>query len=610
MLERKRYRRQPFLVHAILAASLLLVALAARPAAAQQRSGTPTPLPLYALPDPRGRLASSNTIALSRDNRTLVAANMLNNTISIVLPTQRQLVAEIAVGQDPRSVALTDDGALAVVTNRQDGTLSLVDIIAQEVVATIPLDGVFPYAVVIGNNNLAYVSLQASDQIAVVDLAARQVVGRISTPDFPTGLALWEDFLYVTHFWSGDVSLVYLPQGRVVDTASTGVDTGLSQAVELDVTRGIAYLPQTRSNAQNTNLTFDTVVFPVVNTMDLRGLSLERGSRINLDAIDRPVNMPFALALDRFQNRLYIANAGSNNVTVYDLGKNETRGTIEVDSNPRGILLNRDNTLLFIHNALEGTLTVAQTGSLEVIDELPISNLTIPVDILLGAQYFYTAANPRLSADNWVSCGNCHFDGLSDGRVWRGFADGPRNTPVLYGLKETAPYNWSGTWDELHDVELKIRSLQAGTGLIEGAAVNPPLGDPHAGLSLDLDILASYLASLNGPASPAAADPALVERGAAVFAERGCADCHAGAAATNQGKNDVGTGGAPPEKQGSEFDVPSLRWLWLSAPYFHDGRAATLSDVFMLPGKHQLVFTVPMEDIHALERYLLTLPAP
>lgn len=607
MPERKRCHRLRPLQWFTLAFALLLTGLATPPAAAQQRGGTPTPLPLYALPDPRGRFATSNTIALSRDNRTLVAANMLNNTVSIILPTQRQLVAEIAVGQDPRSVALTDDGALAVVTNRQDGTLSLVDIAARAVTAVIPLGGIFPYAVVIGDNNLAYVSLQGSSQIAVVDLTARQVIERVPTPDFPTGLALWEDFLYVTHFWSGDISLVYLPQGRVVDTASTGVDTGLSQAVELDVTRGIAYLPQTRSNAQNTNLTFDTIVFPVINSMDLRGLSLERRSRINLDTVAQPVNMPFALALDRFQNRMYIANAGSNNVIVYDLGSGQTRGIIEVDSNPRGILLNRDNTLLFVHNALEGTLSVVQTSNLEIIDELPISNLTIPVDILLGAQYFYTAANPRLSADNWVSCGNCHFDGLSDGRVWRGFADGPRNTPVLYGVQETPPYNWSGTWDELQDVELKIRSLQAGTGLIEGQNLNPPLGDPHAGLSLDLDILASYLASLRGPASLPPDDSALVERGAAVFAERGCTDCHTGAAATNRGRSDVGTGDDSPD---GAFDVPSLRWLWLSAPYLHDGRAQTLLDVFTLPGAHQLIYNVPMEDIHALTAYLMTLPTP
>lgn len=55
------------------------------PAAAQTE---PTPLPLYALPDPRSELLDFQQYAgaLAPDNRTLVAANMLNNSISIVRP--------------------------------------------------------------------------------------------------------------------------------------------------------------------------------------------------------------------------------------------------------------------------------------------------------------------------------------------------------------------------------------------------------------------------------------------------------------------------------------------------------------------------------------------
>jgi cytochrome c peroxidase len=134
------------------------------------------------------------------------------------------------------------------------------------------------------------------------------------------------------------------------------------------------------------------------------------------------------------------------------------------------------------------------------------------------------------------------------------------------------------------------------------------LGDPHAGVSLDLDILTSYLAGLTAPTSPQAADTAQVERGRAVFEERGCGECHTLPLGTDLKQYDVGTGGDPLERAGAAFDVPSLRWLWLSAPYFHDGRAQTLQDVFLLPGEHQLVYDVPMEDIDALAAYLLTLP--
>ncbi len=568
----------------------------------------PTPFPLYALPDPRlSSFSASNMLALGKDNRTLVAANMLNNSISVVLPGQGKLVGEIPVGQDPRSVVLTSDGTRAVTANRGDGTLSVIDLATQEV-RSIVLNGIYPYGIVLGDDDTAYVSLEGSGEIVIVNLTTNQILGRIAVPGAPAGLAIWGDFLYVTHFWSGQVSLIYLPQMRLVTTVSTGIDTGLSQGIELDVTRGVAYLPQTRSNAQNTHLTFDTTVFPIVNVMNLRNLTVERNNRLTLDTADRPVNMPFAMALDRFRQTLYIANAGSDNISVIDANTGLTRAHIDVGSNPRGILLNRDNSLLFVYNAFDGTLSVIETRTLKVTDEIPISDSNLPVDTLLALQLFYSANDPRLSADNWISCGNCHFDGMSDGRVWQGFPDGPRNTPVLYGLLETAPYNWSATWDELADVETKIRSLQAGTGLIPDTNIAPALGDPHSGLSLDLDVLASYLATLQGATPLLPADTVEIDRGKTIFEQQKCATCHVGAAGTDLQKHDVGTGTTKAEMQGTEFDTPSLRWLSMSAPYFHDGSAATLHDVFTLPGAHQLISKLPAEDIDALIAYLLTLP--
>ncbi len=567
----------------------------------------PTPFPLYALPDSRlSTFSSSNLMVLAKDNRTLVVANMFNNSISIVLPAQGKLVSEIPVGKDPRSVVLTADGTRAVTANHGDGTLSVVDLATQQV-SSISLNGVEPYGIVLDTDDTAYVSLEGSSQIAVVNLTSGQVTGRIDVPASPAGLAIWGDFLYVTHFWSGQVSLVYLPQARVIATLDTGLDTGLSQDIELDVTRGIAYLPQTRSNSQNTHLTYDTTVFPIVNVLDLRSLSVQRENRITLDTADRPVNMPFAVALDRFRQALYVANAGSNSVSVIDLNTGLAKAHIDVGSNPRGILLNHDNSQLFVYNALDGTLSVIETRNYQVLDEIPISDFTLPVDTILASQLFYTAADPRTSADNWISCANCHFDGQSDGRVWQGFPDGPRNTPVLYDLLETAPYNWSATWDELADAETKIRWLQAGTGLIPSPTISPALGDPHAGLSLDLDVLSSYLSKIPGPTDPVQPDPALVSRGKDIFDQQKCASCHSGAIGTDLQKHDVGTGTSSAEKQGTSFDTPSLRWLWMSAPYFHDGSAATLQDVFSLTGAHQLIGKIPASDIDALVAYLMTL---
>lgn len=586
-------------------AGLLILMPTAAPSLSAQTSSTPTPLPLFALPDSRiNRAYVSNTIALANDGRTLVAANMINNSMTILIPAFDRVIAEIPVGRDPRSVALTLDSTQALVANRGDGTISVVDLNEQTVTATIPI-GVLPYGVVTNSNTTAYVSLEGSDQIAVVDLENQSVSSIIDVPDAPAGLTLWGDFLYVTHFWSGAISMVYLPLRRVIQTVSTGSDTALFQNVEPDISRGVAYLPQTRLNAQNTALTYDTTAFPVVNVISLRDLSVLRNRRIALDTADRPVNMPFVAALDRFAQRLYIANAGSDSISVIDLNTGFARGNIAVGANPRGLLLNLDNSELYVHSALDGTVTTIDTNDLSVSDVLPIINLNVSLDVLLGAQLFHSAADPRLSAGNTLSCATCHFDGQSDGRVWRGFPDGPRNTPLLYNLLETVPYKWSATWSELSDVELKIRWLQAGTGLID----SPIVDDPHPEMSVDLDLLTQYLTALQAPPNPYHFPPNIVARGSEIFQEQGCATCHVGPAGTDLQSYDVGTGRSSAlEERGTTFDTPSLRWLWLSAPYFHDGSAQTLRQVFELPGTHGLIFTTPPEDIDALVDYLLTIP--
>ncbi len=589
----------------LMLAGVVLLVVPPNPVSAQPQ---PTPFPLYSLPDTRlATPISSNLLALGKDNRTLVAANTFNNSISVITLPAAKLLVEIPVGNDPRSVALTADGLRAVTANRADGTLSVVDLATRQV-TTIKLNGVYPYGLVLGDDDTAYVSLEGSNAIDVVDLKTAAILATIPVPAAPAGLALLGDFLYVTHFWSGQISLVYLPDARVVQTSSTGLDTSISQGIELDVTRGLAYLPQTRSNAQNTALTYDSVVFPVVNRVELRNLSVLRSNRIALDSADRPVNMPFGIALDRFRQWIYVANAGSNDVSVIDLNTGAMRGHIAVGYSPRGILLNRDNSLLFVNNALEGSLSIIETRNFTVVDKLPISDFKLSVDTIVAAQLFYGAVDPRMSFGNWLSCANCHFDGMSDGRVWQGMVDGPRNTPVLYNLLETPPYNWSGNWDELADVEIKIRHLQGGTGLIADQPLSPALGTAHAGLSLDLDSLAAYIATFTGPSSMPVKDAALVKHGEDVFAQQNCASCHVGAAGTDLKPHDVGTGASANEKAGTAFDTPTLRWLAGSAPYFHDGSAATLRDIFTMSGAHQLIGKVSLEDIDALTAYLLSLP--
>jgi cytochrome c peroxidase len=75
-------------------------------------------------------------------------------------------------------------------------------------------------------------------------------------------------------------------------------------------------------------------------------------------------------------------------------------------------------------------------------------------------------------------------------------------------------------------------------------------------------------------------------RGEALFADLGCAVCHAGPERTDSGAGDRYDVGTITASSGSRrggtldgLDVPTLRGIHATAPYLHDGSAATLAEV-------------------------------
>jgi mono/diheme cytochrome c family protein len=119
--------------------------------------------------------------------------------------------------------------------------------------------------------------------------------------------------------------------------------------------------------------------------------------------------------------------------------------------------------------------------------------------------------------------------------------------------------------------------------------------DPRLGISVrqspdlvtpKLAALRAYQHSLPAPAPPAGSfDAAAAGRGRVVF-NQSCSTCHVGGSGTdnNSGKlhtpAETGMSAAYAERTANKaYRTTPLRGLWQHPPYFHDGSAATLSDV-------------------------------
>jgi regulation of enolase protein 1 (concanavalin A-like superfamily) len=341
-------------------------------------------------------------------------------------------------------------------------------------------------------------------------------------------------------------------------------------------------------------LNHESTVRAIASRIVLATSAEDYAARVDFDN----AGLPSALAFDPWGIFAFTALEGSRAIAVIDVWNKREIVRFTAGRAPQGVLVSPDGRTLWTQNFMDRTLSVHNIGALIDGNEVPATLIaTLPTitterlaaNVLLGKQLFYDSRDNRLALQEYISCAGCHNDGDGDGRTWdfTGFGEGLRNTISLRGHGAHGALHWTGNFDEVQDFENQIVGFAGGTGLI-GAAAHPPLGAPNAGRSADLDALAAYVKSLvqagSSPARSSSTLPAAAAAGRAVFKSQNCAACHAGANFTNSATGVFANVGTIKPTSGQRlgqpltgFDVPTLRGLFNTAPYLHDGSAATLA---------------------------------
>ena len=264
------------------------------------------------------------------------------------------------------------------------------------------------------------------------------------------------------------------------------------------------------------------------------------------------------------------------------------------------------------------------------VDGTPIATVAadpMPANLRRGQRLFYTANSAAfpITRNFWVACSSCHLEGYSDAVTWR-FLVGPRDTPSNAG----GPINTGfllrqALRHSIVDYDTTIQIEQGGSyhrGDVEHAA--------------DLQALADFVNfAIPFPQNPNRAGRRLRSarrrRTVKICFSITAASCHSGDYLTDSGSgnptldlagpillHDIGTcvtGGdfpdqpAPDEVVGKmhtacDFDTPTLRGVFATAPYFHDGSASTLREaVDRIP----LMESLSADDKEALVAYVKTL---
>jgi cytochrome c peroxidase len=227
-----------------------------------------------------------------------------------------------------------------------------------------------------------------------------------------------------------------------------------------------------------------------------------------------------------------------------------------------------------------------------------------------GEQTFYTA---RYSFQGQIGCASCHIDSTFDGLQWDlepdGFGRDIVDNKLLEGVKNTEPFKWNGGNPNL-PTECGPR-----TEKYFWRAENYD--------DLTLTDLVVYVRNMptrpNRLRQPGGVLTEAQERGRQLFVRdtdkfgkpipetNRCVYCHSGPKGTNQKIFDVGT--KKPTDNSGMLKSPQLTNIALTAPYLHDGSAATLEQiwtVFNPQDKHGRTNDLTKDELNDLIEYLRT----
>lgn len=280
--------------------------------------------------------------------------------------------------------------------------------------------------------------------------------------------------------------------------------------------------------------------------------------------------------------------------------------------------------------------------------KIPADNPMSVAKVELGKQLYY---DPRLSGDASRSCYSCHLKehGLTDGQPTATGAYGvklPRSSPTLWNIGYHSEFYWDGRSKSL---EAQAKAAWSGPNMgASGKDGHPSMEEICARLNglpgyrqqfqavfaqdatpdnvvkaiaaFERTLVASHSAWIRFREGDRKVFSSAARRGWKIFSEKAhCANCHDGLLLTDQQYHNIGIGWDPTKKELADvgrfkvtqnerdrgaFKTPTLLDISRSAPYFHNGSAATLEEAvdLMLGGG----IPNPNHDSANLKRVKLT----
>lgn len=506
-------------------------------------------------------------MALTPDDRSLLVTSGWARSLARYDAASLTLKSRTSLAREPRAVVVSNDGKRAFVSHVVGGRVSVV-----------PLDG--------GSTGVRHIGLGDTPnrrRSLLFGFLGSNMSGAKNTRIGCQGYALAKSV--------DPAGRILAPQVLVDPGDPSEQTSGYGNGFDAAEVASIAVIDEAEEAALETSLDASAVTARTLPSSAPRA----------------PCLLPRAAATDAKSGNLLVACLGIDSVVEYDAASADPRRAerrrFPVAAGPVGLAIDAPGRRAVVFSQFERSVgiidlkpaPIPKPGQLAhgAVSQLSLSRgpgIATRGDVALGRRLFHATSDTRISSDG-RACASCHPDGREDSLTWA-TPGGPRQTPMLAGrLAHTAPYGWDGKGSDVETHLTHTFQRLGGTGL-----------DRH-----EVDALLAFVASMPAPPPLDGADDVRVERGKRLFLakETGCAGCH-GAAGSDGKRHDVASKTASDSE--APFDTPSLRFIAGTAPYFHDGRYATLEELLRAAdGKMGHTAHLSDDDLGALVAYLRTL---
>lgn len=541
--------------------------------------------------------------------------------IDIVDRKKKTILKSLKLDLPPKSI-IQNGSDLLVVSSYSEGELLIVDNKKLKPKKRIQVGKGASDIVLSPDKNYAYISNPFSNDVSFVNLKSGQEETRVRVLRQPMVLEISNDgrYLFVANFLTdsrADIDTV-TSKISVIDTELQKKIKDIALANGSNALRGIAKSTDGRFIFISHNL--GRFLVPTsqlehgwMNTSAMSVIDAEKAERVATVLLDEPdKGAAGAWGIDCNDEYIAIAHSGTHEISLIDypafitkLIAHPQKENLEYDlqfltglrkriaikgNGPRAVKLEAKN--IWLANYFSDNLNRIPTSELSVNTVIELNRDMKVDEARLGEMYFHDAT---YCFQQWQACTGCHpNNGRTDGLIWDLLNDGignPKNCKSLVISHETPPAMITGIRPS---AEVAVR---AGFKYIQFSEI-----DEKKAKAVD-----AYLKSLQPVPSPYLVDGALSDRavkGKQVFTERNCMRCHPPPYYTDLKKHKMGVQGEFDHQ--NTWDTPTLVEVWRTGPYLHDGRSASMEEVFSKE-KHGIRGEMSEEDLDNLVEYVLSL---